>query len=255
VGAGDTVVELFDKVLIAVPSVDEARAGELIGLSPEKIDRVIVVGGGRVAEVTASLLREDGKEVILVHNDPVRARQIAERQSRFDVVIADATDPATLASLGVAKGDAIAALTRSDAVNILSCLIGKAMGASTTIARYNRLDLFDLITTESIDAGVSSEVAAANEVLRFVRRGAYRSAVSFMTGDVEAVEIELDPGAPVVGKSIGELDRPEGVVIGGILRGDRVVVPRGATKFAAGDRVVVFVMPEASAAVEKMFTV
>ena len=255
VGAGDTVVEVFDKVLIAVPTQDEAKAGELIGLSPENIHRVIVVGGGRVAEGTAQLLREDGKQVILLHDREDRARQIAERQSRFDVVVADATNPSALSTLAVGKGDAIAALTRDDARNILACLIGKAMGASTTVARYNRLDLFDLISTPEIDAGVSSKVAAANEVLRYIRRGAYVSAVNFMTGDVEAVEIELEDGVAVLGKTIAELDRPEGMVIGGLLRDGNAIVPRGATEFAIGDRVVVFQVPEIAGAVEKMFTV
>ena len=255
VGTGDTMIEVFDKVLIAVPTENEARAGELIGLSSEKIDRVIVSGGGRVAEVTALLMREDGKQVILIHDREDRAQEIAERQSRFDVVVADATDPTTLSSLAVGHGDAVVALTRNDASNILTCLEAKAMGATTTIARYNRLYLFDLISTPGIDAGVSSEVAAANEVLRFVRRGAYVSAVNFMTGDVEAVEIELQPEAPVVGKSIGELDRPDGMIIGGVLRDGEAIVPRGATVFAAGDRVVVFATPDATATVEKLFTV
>ena len=255
VGTGDTVVEVFDKVLVAVPTPDESRAGQLIGLRNEKIDRAIVVGGGRVAETTANLLRDDGKQVILMHSDSERAREIAERNARFDVVIADATDPASLSSLAVGKRDAIVTLTRDDAINILSCLIGKALGASMTVARYNRLDLFDLITTPGVDAGVSSEVAAANEVLRFVRRGSYVSAVSFMTGDVEAVEIELEADVPAVGKTIGELDRPDGMVIGAVLRAGEPIVPRGATRFAEGDRVVVFAMPEATAAVEKLFTV
>ena len=106
-----------------------------------------------------------------------------------------------------------------------------------------------------IDAGVSSEVSAANEVLRFVRRGAYVSAVSFMTGDVEAVEIELQAEAPVVGVAIGDLDRPDGMVIGGVLRDGEAIVPRGATVFAEGDRVIVFATPDSTAAVEKLFTV
>jgi trk system potassium uptake protein TrkA len=255
VGAGDTVVEVYDKVLIAVPTPDEAKAGELLGLTPERIKRVIVVGGGRVAEVTAQLLRESGKQVILMHDQEDRAREIAERQSRFDVVIADATNPSSLSSLGVGHGDAVASLTRDDARNILVCLIAKAMGASTTVARYNRLALFDLISTADIDAGVSTEVAAANEVLRHVRRGAYVSAVNFMTGDVEAVEIQLREGAPVVGRTIAELDRPDGMVIGAVLRGDHAIVPRGDTRFEFGDRVIVFQVPGIAAAVEKLFVV
>jgi trk system potassium uptake protein TrkA len=45
------------------------------------------------------------------------------------------------------------------------------------------------------------------------------------------------------------------MVIGAVLRAGEAIVPRGATRFAEGDRVVVFAMPEATAAVEKLFTV
>ena len=45
------------------------------------------------------------------------------------------------------------------------------------------------------------------------------------------------------------------MVIGGLLRDGKAVVPRGATEFAVGDRVVVFQMPDIAAAVEKLFTV
>jgi len=104
-----------------------------------------------------------------------------------------------------------------------------------------------------IDAGVSAKVAAANAVLRFVRRGAIISAADLMAGDIEALEIEIPAGAPAIGVEIRDLPLPGGAVIGAILRKPTVIVPRGDTRFEAGDRVVVLATADAVGAVERLF--
>jgi trk system potassium uptake protein TrkA len=43
-------------------------------------------------------------------------------------------------------------------------------------------------------------------------------------------------------------------VVGSIIRGSKVIIPRGDTQVQAGDRVVVFALPKAVEAVEKMFS-
>jgi trk system potassium uptake protein TrkA len=86
-----------------------------------------------------------------------------------------------------------------------------------------------------------------------VRRGAIVSTADFMTGGIEALEIEIVAPAPAIGVSIGELGVPDGAVIGAILREGSAIVPRGASRFRDGDRVVVLATPEAVATVEHLF--
>lgn len=253
VGRGGTVIEAFDKILLVVQGENVDRARQLIGGSSESIDRVIIVGGGRVAELTATALRKAGQRILLLHNNQERAHVIAERNPKIDVVVADPTDPRVLQSLEIGRGDGLLALTRSDAVNMLSCLIGNRLGASTTVARFNRVELFDLMPAVGVNAGISAKVAAANAALRFVRRGAIVSAADFMTGGVEALEIEVDAPAPAIGVAIGDLGIPDGAVIGAIVRNGSAIVPRGPTRFERGDRVVVLTTPDSVAAVERLF--
>jgi trk system potassium uptake protein TrkA len=219
----------------------------------EEIDRVIVIGGGRVAELSAAAIRKDGRRVLLIHNNRERAHAIAARNPKIDVIVADPTDPTVLQNLEVGQGDGVLALTRSDAVNMLACLIADRLGASTTVSRFNRIALFDFMPAVGISAGVSAKVAAANAVLRFVRRGAIVSAADFMTGGIEALEIEIMAQAPAIGSSIGELGLPDGAVIGAILRSGSAIVPRGSSRFEPGDRVVVLATPDAVSAVERLF--
>ncbi len=253
VGRGATVIEAFDKILLVAKAEDVSRASNLIGAKSEEIDRVIVIGGGRVAELSAAAIRKDGRRVLLIHNNRERAHAIAARNPKIDVIVADPTDPTVLQNLEVGQGDGVLALTRSDAVNMLACLIADRLGASTTVSRFNRIALFDFMPAVGISAGVSAKVAAANAVLRFVRRGAIVSAADFMTGGIEALEIEIMAQAPAIGSSIGELGLPDGAVIGAILRSGSAIVPRGSSRFEPGDRVVVLATPDAVSAVERLF--
>jgi trk system potassium uptake protein TrkA len=86
-----------------------------------------------------------------------------------------------------------------------------------------------------------------------VRRGAIVSAADFMTGGIEALDIEIMDQAPAINSSIGELDLPGGAVIGAILRSGSAIVPRGSSRFEPGDRVVVLATPDAVGAVERLF--
>lgn len=252
-GRGGTVIEALDKILLVVEGSDIDRASRLIGAHTEKIGRVIIVGGGRVAELSAAAIREAGYRVLLLHTYPDRAHEIAARNPRIDVVVADPTDPRVLQSLEIGDGDALLGLTRSDAINILACLIAHQLGASTTVSRFNRVELFDLMPSIGVNAAVSAKVAAANAVLRFVRRGAIVSAADFMTGGIEALEIEIVDPAPAIGVSVGELGVPDGAVIGAILRKGSALVPRGGSRFEDGDRVVVLATPESVGTVERLF--
>ncbi len=253
VGRGGTVVEAYDKIIVVVEEGNVEKASDLIGATPRHIGRAVVVGGGRVATLTAAALRRHGIRVTLIHDDADRAHTIAERYSKIDVIVADATDPRVLQRLDIGSGDAFLSLTRSDAINVLSSLIAGRLGASSTVARYNRMEVAGYMETVGIDATVSTKVAAANAALRFVRRGAIISAADFATGGIEALEVEIPEEAPARGIAIKDLPLPEGAVVGAILRRGRTIVPLGSSRFEAGDRVVVLATPDAVRSIERLF--
>jgi len=253
IGRGDTVVKSFDQALLVVPTVDIDRAIDLMGLRHEPIQRVVIVGISRVAAVAAELFVEAGYDVVVVDSNPEWCRSFAERNREVEVVLGDRTDPATFHSLGVAAGDAVLGMTLRDEINILTCLIGDALGASLTIARYHRISLFGLVPRTGIDATVSSRLAAANTVLRFVRRGRILSAATFMYSDLEALEIEVDSDSDAAGSTVAELALPKDAVIGGVFRHGRGMVPVGDTRLEAGDRVLVLALPRAIHGIESLF--
>lgn len=253
VAHGNTQVEPGDHVLLMVRSDDVDRATDLLGVSRTSIDRAIVLGSTRLAELTIARLLEAGFDVVGIDQDEGRCRGLAERHPRLLALCDDPTDPDTLKNLDVSPGDAVLSLTGWDEVNILGSLIAKALGASTTLARFNRISYVGLLEGVGIDGAVSSRLAAAAAILRFVRRGRIHAVATFKDTDAEAIELEVDPGSPAVGKRVRDLEIPTGAIIGGVVRNGSTVVPRGDTGIEVGDVVIFFALPSAIPQVERIF--
>lgn len=254
VARGDTIIQENDHVLVMTTSGNLDRATEFMGVHQQPVRRAIVAGATRLAELTADHLIDQGVDVVMIDDDPSRCRSLAERHDRVLVLSADPTNPAVLEELGVNGKDAVVGLTGWDHVNALTCMVGKALGAATTVARFNRISYVGLLGGTGIDAAVSARLAAANAILRFVRRGRIHSVATFKDTDAEAIEIEVASSSQAVGMLLKELDLNSGAIIGGIHRDGDALVPHGGTEIKARDRLIIFALPSAISDVEQLFT-
>jgi len=70
-------------------------------------------------------------------------------------------------------------------------------------------------------------------------------AIKCLTGsDAEVLEFIVKPNSPATKARIRDLGLPKDVIVGGIVRGDKVFIAEGTTEIHPYDRVVVFSMPE-----------
>jgi len=253
VAHGSTQIQVGDHVLLMVRAADIEAAKTLMGIDSKKIRRALVLGTTRVAELTAEYLVDAGHDVVMIDPDVTRCREMAERHGKALIVTGDPTDPDVLSEFQINANDAVIALTADDETNIMAGLVAKALGASTTVARVNRLSYVGLITGFGIDATVSVRLAAANSILRFVRRGKIHSVVTFNDTDAEVIELEVDSASEAVGKTLAELPLLEGAVIGGIMRDGDALVPTGATVIEPSDHLIVFTLPQTMGNVESLF--
>lgn len=254
VAHGDTSIREGDHLLVMVERdhIDGAKA--LIGIRETTLRRALILGTTRVASLTASLLLDEGVDVVMIDPDPARCRKMAEQHGAALIVTGDPTDPDVLSEFRIDEDDAVVALTGSDAINLIGSLVAKALGASATISRVNRLSYVGLLAGIGVDTTVSIRLAAANSILRFVRRGKIHSVAAFSDTDAEAIEIEVDPHSKALGKSLQELPLPTGAVVGGILRKGEAFVPTGATDIRPEDHLIIFALPKAMARVEELFS-
>ncbi|HEX6221042.1 MAG TPA: Trk system potassium transporter TrkA [Acidimicrobiia bacterium] len=254
VAHGDTIVRSGDHALVMTTDQKVDDATKLIGVKRKQIDRAIIVGGTRLAEISADVLADSGLSVVLVDESADRCAYLADRHPGALVICGDPTDPDVLGELDLGPKDAVMGLTGWDEVNLLSCLVGKASGAGMAISRFNRIAYVSLLAGLGIDAAVSARLMAASAILRFVRQGQVEQVATFSDTDAEAIEIEVEDGSEAVDKSLLDLDLPVGVIIGGISRDGTTFVPDGSTVIRAGDHIIFFALPRDIAESSAIFT-
>ncbi len=253
IARGDTTVNAGDHVLIMAKGDKTREAIDLLGLTEHPAKKVMVVGATRLAQLTAELLAKAGFHTTIVDTEVSRCKELAAEFPNIVVVQGDATDPRLLRSEGIENVDALLALTGWDEVNILSSLVANALGVETTVARFHRLELLALLSGTGLDAAVSTRLAAANAILRYVRRGRIYSVATFQDTQAEAIDIQVDAVSKSVGMSLKEIKLPKTAIVGGVLRDNEALIPTGDMVIQSGDHVVVIALPEAISTVEKLF--
>ena len=254
VAHGDTVVRPGDHALLMTTEDRVDDATRLIGVKRRHIDRVIIIGGTRLAEITADVMDEAGLSVVVVEEEQDRCRYLADRHSFALVINGDPTDPEVLGDLDLGPKDVVMALSGWDEVNLMACLVGKASGAGMAVSRFNRISYVSLLSGHGIDAAVSQRLMAASAMLRFVRQGQVEQVATFSDTDAEALEIEVEATSEAVGKTLLDLNLPVGVIVGGISRDGTTFVPDGSTVVRAGDHIIFFALPRDIAESSALFT-
>lgn len=242
-----------DHIYVVVRPDGVPKALELCGYKPVKLKRVMIAGGSLEAFYFAELLQQHSVECTLIVKEKRRAQELAEMLNQALILNGDATDVELLELEGVGGVDAFVALTDNDESNILAAQVAKDIGAKQVVTLVNQIEYVPLARRIGLDAAVSPRLSAANAILQYVRRGNVTRVATLKDTDAEAISFQVTANAPVVGKSIADVDFPEGSIVAAIVRDTEVIIPRGEDVFAAGDAAIVFALPEAVKKVSELF--
>lgn len=209
--------------------------------------RVLIAGGGEVGTLIASRLANEGNDVSIVDanvdrclhlQDSLDARVVQGSASRIEV----------LRQAGIADAEMVIAVTDSDEVNILTCLIAQVESkARVKVARLrtHEVDLWRDVANEAglhIDLVIHPETDTADRIMRVVRVPGVSDIRDFASGEVRLIGMNLEPGNWTIGRSIEELSRagpPSDSLIAMIFRGAHVIVPHGGEVLREGDHIYV----------------
>ena len=224
----------------------------LFNLRIEKINTVIIVGGGKVGCQTALGLHEKGLSVRLVESDREKARAAAEELLGVMVFEGDGTDLEVLREAGVERSDYLFALTGDDENNVLSALLGKNLGVERSMVLYSNPDYAGVLEAIGIDRAISVRMAVANGILGSLHLGGEANVSLLYEGEGEVLEFDVGESARMLGTPLGSNPMPRGSVIGVCVRDGKPIFPRGDFVAQTGDRLVVFSVPGAVKKVEEM---
>ena len=218
-----------------------------------KIQRVIIIGAGRIGQHLAKILNESGISIKVIDKERERCDELARIIDKGLVLCGDGTDIDLMIEEGVGKSDAVVCLTRDDKLNLLLAILAKDLGTQKTIVRVGRSEYMTLMGKAGVDVILSPRLLTAGVILRQVRQGEIVS-VSLLEGaKAEAIEIVVSEKSSLIGKKLLDARLPENILIGTIMRGDELIIPKGDTVLHVGDRAVIFTLPKMVKTIHKIF--
>ncbi len=246
-----------DSAYFVAPTEQVARTLKIFGHEEEQVKRVLIAGGGNIGLYVAREIeiRQSQLRVKIVEADRDRAVEIAEQLNRTVVLHGSALSEEILREADAERMDTMVALTNDDQVNILSSVFAKEIGTRRSLCLINNPGYSSITRSLGIDAEINPRAITVSSILQHVRRGRIRGVHSVANGAGEVIEAEALETAPVVGRPIKDLDLPDGVRFGAIVRGDDIIVPTGGIEIQPKDRVVIFATLEHVRDVEQLFRV
>ncbi len=212
-----------------------------------RVEKIMIVGAGRIGRNLAQLMEGSGYTVKVIERDKRRCEELAKATDRTTVICGDGTDAELLADEGIGDYDAVVCLTDDDKLNLLVALMAKHLGAQKTFARVGRPEFIPLMEQVGVDVVFSPRLVTAGAILRQVRRGDVVAMTLFEGAKAEAIEMVVKAGSRVAGKPLKDIRFPRKVLVGAVVRDDATFIPTGNSVLAAGDRIVLFTLPDHAA--------
>ncbi|MBT4136503.1 MAG: Trk system potassium transporter TrkA [Candidatus Latescibacteria bacterium] len=243
-----------DRVTVIMPS-GRARAVRRIFRDVEEgAESVVIAGGGTTAYMLAQTMESRGVAVTLIEGARERCDALSRLLSTTRIIHGDATRLSVLAEERVGDADVFVALCGNDEVNLMSSLQAKQMGVAHIVVAVNRADYAPLVERVGINHAVSPRILTGNSILTLAGGSNIRSMALLQDGKAEVVELTAEPNAAAINRILGdELRFPKGAIIGALVRGKDVLVPRGGDTILAGDTIIAFVLAEVLDELEAMF--
>ncbi len=202
---------------------------------------ILIVGCGKVGQTLIERLNADKElNITAVDTNPALIRDIT---NQYDImgVTGSGTSFDTLMEAGVNETDILIAVTESDEINLLTCLIARKAGKCKTIARVRKPEYGKELNLFKEDLGlamiINPELTAANEIARTLRFPSAIQIDTFAKGRIEILKCRVAEDSPLNGMQIKSLSSKLNcdILVCGVERGDEVFIPGGEFTIAADD--------------------
>lgn len=252
---GEDSIQANDLLYVVVRSDELGIVFRLLNMRDEELRRVIIVGAGETGTALATALDKTKINVKIIEKDSKKCATLAEKLGKVIVINGDGTDKNLLQEENVGDVDFMVAITGDEESNILISLLAKGLGAKKTITRINKLGYIPLVSAIGIDTVVSGRLSAIRAILQFIRRGKIISVAPLKGEHAEAIEAEALKTSEIVNKPLSRVKFPKGALVGAIVRGEEIIIPKGDSVIQEKDRLIIFATQKVISKLEKLLTV
>ena len=242
---GNFVLKSGDRIGITASVYEIEKLLKLLELSKKRAKNVMILGASRTSFYLAKMLLASGSVVKIIDQSEERCAEFCEALPDAVIIKGDATQQEVLTEEGINSTDAFAAMTGIDEQNVLLSLFATSQNVPKVVAKINRGAFSTLAENIGIDSIVTPRNIVSDVLVRYARGlensmgSKMETLYKIMDGKAEALEFNIQPDSPVVNIPLKELKTKQNVLIAGIIRGRRPLIPSGDDCINAGDMVVV----------------
>lgn len=210
--------------------------------------KIIIVGCGKVGATLAEQLSREGNDITIIDR---RHDVVQNVSNEYDImgIVGSGSNHSVLVDGGVEQSDLLIAVTGSDELNLLCCLIAKKAGNCQTIARVRNPEFHQEIGYIKEELGlamaINPEWACALEISRVLRFPSAIQIETFAKGRVEVLKFKLQPGSVLHNLQVKEISTKLKceVLVCVVERGDEVMIPDGSFVLKEKDAVSIIADP------------
>ncbi|MCB0338682.1 MAG: Trk system potassium transporter TrkA [Bdellovibrionales bacterium] len=214
--------------------------------------RFVVIGAGNVGVSLTEKLAVNQHDVVLIDDNEEKLNAVVSSMD-CQGVLGNGCSPEVLSRARIHEADYVVAVTNNDAVNIAACVSAKLLHPSAKrIVRIRELEFnFPGVNKDKLndyfDLIINPSQAGAEYLLRMFKVPGAKEVVEFADGKVRVIGVSVSPRSPLLGRklqALGEYREKYPLLIIAILRGSRLIIPRGTDKLRVGDIMYLVTPPE-----------
>ena len=227
---------------------------KMAGKPPFKVKNILVLGLGKIGRLLAKSLQYD-YNVKIIEKSSTKAKKYSSKFEEALILAGDGLDYELLESENIYDIDCFIATTENEKTNMLGSLIAKHHGVKQVIMHISTSNYIKPIRGIGIDAVVSKNISAVNEVLKIIQSNQQEIEISrFEDIDIDSLEIRALPDSKYFTKSYSLSDIPESICLGAIIRNNKVIIPNNIkVNIEPNDELLIFLKPETISKAENLF--
>lgn len=234
-----------DKIALTAAPSEIIKLLKSLKITQRSAKKVMIMGASRTGYYLARMLLLSGVSVVIIDKDPKKCQEICELLPSATVILGDGAQQELLREEGINNVDAFISLTGMDEQNILISYYAQSQNVPKVITKVNRSEFVPLATGLGLDTIVSPRRTISDVILRYAR--ALHNSVGsnveklykIMDGNAEALKFNVKEDFKYTNIPLKDIDFKPNILISGILRNRKAVIPTGDTVILPGDKVIV----------------
>ena len=253
---GSTVIRADDYLGILAKKADIPELLQLCGSKGQKLNKIALVGAGRIGRIVAERLiqrkksllarlfggfqKKTTQDFVIIDSDETLTKQAAEAFPDIRVFRADATDEAFLQEEGIDHFDLTICVTPNHEMNIVMAAFIESVGVKNAICLVSSAAFADIAHRLDIEIAVPLRDTVVDSIMSHLRGSSVTGIHTVTDGTLEILEITVTEKSQVGGKMLKDIAEKGKFILLMVQKGASTAytIPTGSTTFSAGDNLV-----------------